>query len=54
MSEFIKEIRDVEKAIVDSERKLNPDIKAICNPKKYVFKVQYTERDKNHRGAHRI
>ena len=35
--EFIKEIRDVEKAIVDSERKLNPDIKKRFATRRSMF-----------------
>ena len=52
--EFIGEIREVEKAITDTERKLNPDRKKICQQEKYVFQIIYSKRYKNYRRTYRI
>ena len=51
---FITEIREVEKAIKDTERKLNPDIKSDMQPVEVCFRSPIYKRDENYRGSHRI
>ena len=49
---FVREIREVEQAIKDTERKLNPDLKKGMLPEEVFFQITYSKRDKNHRRTH--
>ena len=52
---FITEIREVEKAIKDTERKLNPDTKKRYATRRSMFsKSNIQKGTKNYRGTHRI